>query len=143
MLQALRVRANRALGVICEENAPHLRMEDYASHLRFFTEVVTCLEDRAMRDRELVEESSRGLLGCAFSRIFSHLQNLDPHIDFDAAIALVPGAIRDNLSHWVDNHVDALVRVFATEEDAADEEGAVDDGGDDASDSASSTYKSD
>ena len=122
-------------------------MEDYASHLRFFTEVMPCLENQAARARELVEERSRGLLGRVFSRVFSHLQNLGPHFDFDAAIAPVPGAIRDNLSHWVDNHVDALVRAFATEDDAvvvmADEDGVVDDDKDDASDSASSTYESD
>ena len=106
MLQDLRVRANRELGSICEENVPHPRVEDYASY--------TLLEDQATRARELVEERSRGLLGCAFSRIFSHLQNLDPHFDFDTAISPVPGAIRDNLSHWVDNHVDAIIREFAT-----------------------------
>ena len=73
MLQDLRVRANRALSTICEESAPHPREEDYASHLCFFTEIVMRLEDRAARARELVEEGSRGLLGRAFSRVFSHL----------------------------------------------------------------------
>ena len=73
MLQALRVRANRALSTICEESAPHPHEEDYASHLRFFIEVVTRLEDRDMRACELVEERSWGLLGRAFSRVFSHL----------------------------------------------------------------------
>ena len=142
MLQALRVRANQALGIICEENVPHPRVEDYASHLHFFTDVVIRLEDRAVRAHELVEERSRGLLGRTFSRVFSHLQNLDPHFDFDTAIALVPRAIRDNLSHSIDNHMGALVRAFATEDDAVvvavDEDGTVDDGDDDAGDSASS-----
>nr|XP_020201267.1 plectin-like [Aegilops tauschii subsp. strangulata] len=91
MLQALRVRANRALSTICMERAPHPREEDYASHLHFFTEVVTRLEDQAVRARELVEEWSRGLLGHAFSRVYSHLPSLDPHFDFDAAIAPCPG----------------------------------------------------
>ena len=43
--------------------------------------------------------------------------------------------------------MDALGRAFATKDDAvvvvADEDGAVDDGEDDASDSANSTYESD
>ena len=67
MLQDLRVRANRELGPIYEERAPHPHAEDYGSHLRFFTDVVTRLEDLAERARELVEEKSRGLLGRAFS----------------------------------------------------------------------------
>nr|XP_020187187.1 tropomyosin-like [Aegilops tauschii subsp. strangulata] len=66
MLQDLRVRANRALGAICEERVPHPHAEDYASYLRFFTDVVTRLEDCTERARELVEEKSRGLLGRAF-----------------------------------------------------------------------------
>ena len=147
MLRDLRARANRALGAICKERAPHPHVEDYAIHLRFFTDVVTRLEDRAMRARELVEERSRGLLGRAFFCVFSHLQNINPHFKFDAAIAPVPGAIRDNLARWVDDNVDALARAFATEDDevvvAADEDGAVDDGEDDASDNASSGYESD
>ena len=40
-----------------------------------------------------MEERSRGLLARAFSRVFGHLQNLDPLFDFDAAIALVPEAV--------------------------------------------------
>ena len=147
MVQALRLWANRSLGVICKESVPHPRVEDYASHLHFFTEVVTRLEDQAARARKLVEERSQGLLGRAFSRVFSHLQNLDPHFDFDAAIAPVPGAIRDNVSHWVENHMEALVRAFSIEDDVvvvmADKDGADDDDEDDASDSASSAYESD
>ena len=47
MLQGLRVRANNALGAICDESAPHPHESDYASHLNFFTDVVTLLEDQA------------------------------------------------------------------------------------------------
>ena len=72
MLQDLRNRANTALGFICDENAPHPHSNDYASHLIFFTNVVTRLEARSDRARQLVEERSRGLLGRAFSRVFSH-----------------------------------------------------------------------
>ena len=99
MLQALGVRANRALSTVCAESAPHPRKEDYASHLRLFTKVVTHLEDRTARSHELVEERSLGLLGRAFSRVYSHLPSLDPHFDFDAAIAPMPGVIQDNLSN--------------------------------------------
>ena len=141
------MRANRALSTICEESVLHPREEDYASHLRFFTDVVMRLEDWAASAHELVEERSRGLLGRAFSRVFSHLRNLDPHFDFDAAIPPVPGAIRDNLARWVGDNVDALVRAFATEDDAVvvveDEGGAVDDGEDNVGDSTSSAYESD
>ena len=147
MLQALQVKANRALGAIYEESIPHPHVEDYACHLDFFTELVMSLESRATRARKLDEEKSGSLLGHAFTRVFSHLQNIDPHFDFDAAIAPVPGAIRDNLAHWVDDNVDALVRAFATGDDAtvvvADEGGVVDDGEDDASDNADSVRKSD
>ena len=90
------------MGSICEENVPHPRVEDYASHLRFFTEIVTRLEDQAARARGLVEERSRGLLGRAFPHVFSHLQDRDPHFDFDAVIAPVREVFRDNLAHWVD-----------------------------------------
>ena len=56
------------------------------------------------------------MLGHAFSRVFSHLQDRDPHFDFDAAIAPVPIAVRGYLARWVDN-VDALVRAFASDDD--------------------------
>ena len=147
MLRDLRTRANQALGAICDEHAPQPHAEDYANHLRFFTDVVTRLENRAERARELVDEKSRGLLGRAFSRVFSHLLNTNPDFNFDAAIAPVPEVIRDNLARWVDNNVDALVRAFASDDDGvvvvADEGGAVDDGEDSASDGASSMSGSD
>ena len=54
MLRDLRTRANQALGTIRNEHAPHPHAEDYASHLRFFTDIVTRLENRAERARELV-----------------------------------------------------------------------------------------
>ena len=61
-------------------------MNDYASHLRFFTDVVT-LEVRSDEARRLVGERSRGLLERAFSRVFSHLLNANPDFDFNTAIA--------------------------------------------------------
>ena len=107
-------------------------MNDYASHLRFFTDVVTRLESHSKRAHQVVEERSRGLLGCAFSRVFSHLLNADPNFDFDAAIAPVPTAFRGDLARWVEDNVDALVRAFTSEYDgvvvAADEGDMVDDG---------------
>ena len=126
---------------------PHSHVEDYASHLRFFTDVVTRLEDRAEGTHELMDKKSRGLLGRAFSCVFSHLYNNDPHFNFDAGIAPVPRAIRDNLARWVDDNMDALVRAFTSDDDAvvvvADEGGMVDDGEDDAGDSARSVSGSD
>ena len=98
MLRDLRTRANQALGTIYDEHAPHPHAEDYAGHLCLFTDVVTRLEDWAERACEHMDEKSRGLLGLMFSRVFSHLQNADPNFEFDAAIAQVPGAIRDNLA---------------------------------------------
>ena len=80
-------------GYICDENALHPHSNDYASHLNFFTNVVTRLEAWSDRARRLVEERSQGLLGRAFSRVFSHLQNMDPHFDFDAATAPIPQAV--------------------------------------------------
>nr|XP_020159880.1 hyaluronan-mediated motility receptor-like [Aegilops tauschii subsp. strangulata] len=56
MLQDLRNRANAALGHICDENAPHPHANDYASNLRFFTDVVMRLEHRSKRARQLVKE---------------------------------------------------------------------------------------
>ena len=54
---------------------------------------------------------------------------MDPHFDFDAAIALVPQAVRVDLAHWVEDNVDALIRAFALGNDdmivAADEGGVV------------------
>ena len=61
MLQDLRNKANTALGYICDENAPTPHSSDYASHLTFFTEVVTRLEAHSARARQLVEERGRGL----------------------------------------------------------------------------------
>ena len=81
-----------------------------------------------------MEERSRGLLARAFSRVFSHLQNLDPFFDFDAAIALVPEAVRGDLAQWVEDNVDALIQAFTSDDDgvivAADEGAVVNDGGD-------------
>nr|XP_020151778.1 plectin-like [Aegilops tauschii subsp. strangulata] len=132
MLEGLGNRANPALGHICDEKAPHPRTTDYASHLRFFTDVVRRLENHSERSRQFVEERSRGLLRRAFSRVFSHLPNTYPNFDFDAAIAPIPEAIRDDLARWVEENVDALVRAFASEDEAvvvaADEGDVVDDG---------------
>ena len=132
MLQDLWNRANTALGHICDENAPHLHSSDYASHLTFFTDVVTRLEAWSDRARRLVEERSRGLLGRAFSRVFSHLRNTFPDFDFDAAISPVPRAVRGDLARWVEDNVDALVRAFASDDDAvvvvADEGNVVENG---------------
>ena len=73
MLQSLGIRASAVLGAICDEDAPHPHLNDYASHLLFFTDVVTRLENRPERARVLVEERGRGLLKRAFSCVFSHL----------------------------------------------------------------------
>ena len=90
MLQDLRNQANTALSNICNENAPHTHVTDYAGHPRFFTDVVTRLENRSERAHQLVEERSRSMLERAVSRVFSHLQNTYPDFDLDAAIAPVP-----------------------------------------------------
>ena len=76
--------------------APHAT--NYADNLQFFTDIVTQLEARSVGANRLVEERSRALLGCAFSRVFSHLQNMFPGFDFDAAIAPVPQAVRGDLA---------------------------------------------
>ena len=89
------------------------------------------------------------MLGRAFSRVFSHLQDRDPDFDFDAVIAPVPIAVRGDLARWIEDNVDALVRAFASDDDgvtvAADEGGIVDEpgpvggvggGGDDVSDAS-------
>ena len=99
MLRGLRTRANKALGTICDEHAAHPHAKDYAGHLCFFADVVTRLESRAERDCELVDEKSRGLLGRAFSRVFSHLLNTNPNFDFAATIAPVPMVVRGHLMH--------------------------------------------
>ena len=142
MLRDLRTKANQALGTFYDEHAPHPHAEDYASHLRFFTDVVARLESRAERARELVDEKSQGLLGRAFSRVFSHLLNTYPDFDFASAIAPVPAVIRGNLAHWVDDNVDTLVRAFASDDDtvvvAADKGTVVDDSEDNVGDGASS-----
>ena len=101
MLWTLRERANAALGNICEAVAEEPHVTNYAGNLRFFTNVVTHLENRTEMSRQLVAERSRGLLVRAFSRIFSHLHNIDPLFDFDAAIAPVPEAVRGDLAWWV------------------------------------------
>ena len=129
MLTTLRERANTALGNICEAAVGEPHAVNYAGNLQFFTDVVTQLEARSVRADRLVEERSRALLGRAFSRVFSHLRNMDPHFDFDAAIAPVPQAVRGDLAHWVEDNVDALIRAFASDNDdvivAADEGGVV------------------
>ena len=92
MLQDLRARANHALGTICNEIASHPHENDYASHLNFFINIVTRLEDRATKARKLVGDRSRGLLGSAFSRVFSNLLGRDSHFDFNVVLAPVPVA---------------------------------------------------
>ena len=79
--------------------------------------MVTQLEARSVGANRLVEERSRALLGRAFSRVFSHLRNMDPNFDFDAAITPVPQAVRGDLARWVEDNVDALVRAFASDND--------------------------
>ena len=133
MLQTLRERANSALGEICEAAAKEPHEASYAGNLRFFTNVVMLLEDRSERARGLVEERSLALLRRVFSCVFSHLQEMDPHFDFDDAIAPVPTAVRGDLAQWVENNVDALVRAFASDDDGvvvgADKGGIIDEPG--------------
>src|SRR4051812_23399076 len=130
MLTTLRERANTALGNICEAAVGEPHTINYAGNLQFFTAVVTQLEARSARADRLVEERSRALLGRAFSRVFSHLQNMDPHFDFDATIAPVRQAVRGDLADWVENNMDALIRAFTSDGDdvivATDEGGVVD-----------------
>ena len=137
MLQTLRERANTALGYICEAAAKEPHEVNYAGNLQFFTDVVMLLENKSERSHWLVEERSRALLGHAFSRVFSYLQDRDPHFDFDAAIAPVPIAVRGDLARWVEDNMDALVRAFASDDDGvvvgANEGDVVDDPGDDGS----------
>ena len=90
MLTTLRERANAALGNICEAAVGEPHAVNYVGNLQFITDVVTQLEARSVRADRLVEERSRALLGRAFSRVFSHLRNMDPHFDFNAAIAQSP-----------------------------------------------------
>ena len=71
---------------------------DYASHLSFFTDIMTRVEDWAMRSRELVSEKSWGLLGRAFSHVSSNLLNRDFHFDFNVVLAPVPTVVSDNLA---------------------------------------------
>ena len=107
-------------------------MTNYAGNLQFFTDMVTHLENRSERSRQLVEERRRGLLAWAFSRVFSYLQNIDPLFDFDAAIAPVREAVRGDLARWVEDNVDALVRAFTSDDDGvivAADEGVVVNGG--------------
>ena len=117
MLQTLKERVNIALGNICEAAAKGPHEVNYAGNLQFFTDVVTLLENRSERSRWLVEERSQALLGRAFSRVFSHLQDRDPHFDFDTAIAPMPIAVRGDLAWWVEDNMDALVRDFASDDD--------------------------
>ena len=119
MLQGLRVRANNTLGAVCDESTPHPHESDYASHLRFFTDVLTRLEDQAAKARQLIEERSRGLLGRALSRIFSNLLNLDSHFNFSIVLAPMPAATQDKLAKLVDSHVDALVKELTPKDDTA------------------------
>ena len=129
MLRMLRERANMALGNICEAAVEEPHVVNYAGNLRFFTDVATQLETRLGRVDRLVEERSRALLGRAFSRVFSHLQDMDSHFDFHAAIAPIPLAIPGDLAHWVEVNMDALVRAFTTDDNGvvvvADESGVV------------------
>ena len=66
------------LGEIREASAKEPHEASYVGNLRFFTDVVTLLEDRSERARGLVEERSLALLRRVFSRVFSHLQEMDP-----------------------------------------------------------------
>ena len=133
MLRTLRERANTALSNIRKAAAEEPHETNYAGNPQFFTDVVTLLENRSERFHWLVEERSRALLGRAFSRVFSHLQDRDPHFDFGATIAPVPIAVRGDLARWVDDNVDALVRAFASDDDgvvvATNEGGVVDEPG--------------
>ena len=142
MLQGLRLRANSALGTIYGESAPHQHENDCASHLNFFTSIITRLEALAARTHELLAEMSQDLLGRTFSCIFSHLLNHDPRFDFDAVVAPVPLVIQNNLTGWVDDHVYALVAEFAPEDNtvviAAEEDGGGSDDEEDGRHDASS-----
>ena len=117
------------MGNICEAAVDEPHAANYAGNLQFFTDVVTQLEARSVGANRLVEERSRALLRRAFSRVSSHLRNMDPHFDFDAAIARVPQVVRGDLAHWVEDNVDALIRAFTSDNDdaivAADEGGAM------------------
>ena len=147
MLRTLRERANTALGNICEAASEEPHVTNYAGNLQVFTDVVTHLENRSEGAHQLFEERSHGLLARAFSRVFSHPQNIDPHFDFDAAIAPVPEAIRGDLARWVEDNVDALIRAFTSDDDrvvvVAVEGGVVNGGEDGANDGEGEASDSD
>ena len=74
------------------------------------------------------------MLAWASSRVFVHLQKIDPLFHFDAAITPVPEAIRGDLARWVEDNVDALVRAFTSDDDGvvvAADEGDMVNGGED------------
>ena len=131
MLGDLSIRANRALHTICKGNVARPYEADNDGYLLFFTQVVACLEGRAARACQLVEEKSRDLLGRTFSCIFIYLLSLNPYFNFNAAIAPVTRVTQGDLASWVDNHVDDLIKVFSLADDvtalATEHDGADDD----------------
>ena len=56
MFEELRVSANRAISTICDKSISRPYEADDAGYLRFFTQVMTCLEGRAAKACELIEE---------------------------------------------------------------------------------------
>ena len=107
------------MGSICDGNVSSPLVADDAGYLSFFTSVLERLEGGALKERQLVEEKSRNFLACTSSPVFSQLLRFDPDFDFDTVIAPVPGATQEALASWMDDHVDALVREFAPEDDVA------------------------
>lgn len=97
---------------ICKGNVSSPLVPDNAGYLAFFTRAVEQLKEGAEKVGELVEVGSRDLLVQVLTSVFSRLFRSDPDFDFNVVIALVPIVIRDALSEWVEDHVDALSTQF-------------------------------
>ena len=132
MFHDLEHQANCALRSMCKKSISSPLMAEDVGYLALFTKAVERLLGSTEKVRKLVDEGSRDLLARVSTRVFSHLLRSDTDFDFEAVTAPVPRVIQGALGDWVEDHVDALVRAFTSEDDAvvvaADGGDVVDDG---------------
>ncbi|KAE8817848.1 hypothetical protein D1007_04468 [Hordeum vulgare] len=94
MFQGLERWECRALGSIYGGSISSPIIPDDAGYLDFFTKVPEWVEAGAEQVGVLIEDEIRNLMSKAPMHVFSNLLHVDPHFDFEAAMAPVPRAIR-------------------------------------------------
>jgi hypothetical protein len=125
--------------IVCAGNAILcLGVQGYRApeHLESDDPAVKKLESAGTSMDGIVEAECRHLLKIAATRVFSNLRCLDPSFDFSAMLQRVEAEDSIRVGDEVEEHVDALLKLFEQVDDDEDGESSGDDSDDGAGEEA-------